>query len=152
MNFLHPHTDSAQDRLAKIEQRHKGMDATNHQSSARASLPAGSKARKKWTPEEEMLLLHLRHHHPSATWGRMQPIFNSNVHASRHRTPDAVACKYKSIKLKNVPSQSIPYSQGNLSFEPYSQLGQVVDTCNETVSCSFTLRQLSSDCMTVRAF
>jgi len=102
-----------------IKENHTTND---NRSPARPSIPAGSRARKRWAPEEETLLLQIREQNPRVSWERLQPIFNSNLHASRHRTSDAIACKHKSINPEDVPSQSIPPSQKN-----------------ETVSCNFTL-------------
>ena len=123
-------------------------------SQARASLPAGSRARKQWESEEETLLLQLRQQNPRVSWERMQPIFNSHVHPGRHRSPDALACKYKTIRRfrpKDVPPQSVPPSQNNIGSEPYSEQGQIASTFNETVSCGFTLCHLPSDWVKARA-
>lgn len=105
-------------------------------SQVRASLPAGSRARKQWDPEEEILLLQLRQQNPRVSWERMQPIFNSCVHPDRHRTPDALACKYKTIRPKDDPMQSIRPSQNNIASELYPQQGQIASTFSGTVSCS----------------
>jgi len=110
---------------------------------ARSTLPAGSKGRKQWYRDEERLLLELRQQNSKVNWVEMQSIFNRNLQSSRHRTADALACKYKVIKHITVGEQpqAIPSSQGPERSHQHSQL---VNTISENVRtflhlCSFLL-------------
>lgn len=104
-------------------------------SQARSSLPAGSKGRKLWDPAEESLLVRLRQENLRVSWVDMQSIFNENLHSSRHRTSDALACKYKTIKSRDLPkpSPSNPPSQQEVASGQCSQQHQLDGTLGENV-------------------
>jgi len=91
----------------------KTVRSTMEGNQTQFSRPAGSKSRKKWETEEKFLLLQLREQNSRVSWAQMQAIFNNNVHPSRHRTTDALACKYKKLisRLAVQPSGSTSSQQ-----------------------------------------
>ena len=87
-----------------------------------SSQPARSKACKIWPSEEKSLLLQLHQQNDKVIWTQMQVIFNKNVHSSHHWTSDALVCKYKMIKPRDLvrPSGPISPSQWDVGPLPFS--------------------------------
>ncbi len=107
---------------------------------SRSSPPAGSRARKIWEPEEVAVLILLRRENLKVSWVQMQNIFNANVPSSRHRTSDALACKYKTVKSTGVlpPSQPDSQVQNDLAGNVFLQQAPPLGITNDHVSSELT--------------
>lgn len=97
------------------------------------SPPAGSKGRKTWEAEERALLLQLRQQNSKVSWAKMQALFNHNVHPSRHRTSDALASMYKTIRPR-PPVQPSGSTSSQQDVSPATFLMTVVLTSLVTTS------------------
>ena len=69
---------------------------------------------RPWLPDEETLLMNLRHRNPKMSWTRLTRVFNTEVAEQRHRSYDAITTKWKSLKARSLKAM---VSSGPLSAQ-----------------------------------